>query len=443
MNPLLARLKKASKIAETSTLAENEILGNIECAPTHIPCIDIAFCGALDGGVTSGLTCIAGASKCFKCVDGETRIILYVDSNHKIETTYAEMFDLCTVGDKTYYVKDHKGNFTPIRAVGKKRSDTWMVDFDNGYQIRASGRHAFMGMDGEPLFTEDLKPNDKVKTIDGYLTVKARHSYIEEQDVYDINIDAPHWYVNDEVGLIHHNTMIALVCAKAYLDKYDDAVMIFYDSEMGASKEYFNSLGIDQERVLYTPITDVEELKFDVMAQLEQIKRGDHVIIVIDSVGNLASKKEVEDALNEKSAADMTRAKQLKSLTRMITPHLNLKNIPLIMINHVYQEIALYPKAIVSGGCVEKGTKVRMADETLKNIEDIQVGDMVKTLDGDHSVTATWNPKTLANGTPTCYRVTFEDGSEVVCSDIHRFRKGGEWEFVTSLNVGDELDELK
>ena len=443
MNPLLARLKKASKIAETSTLAENEILGNIECAPTHIPCIDIAFCGALDGGVTSGLTCIAGASKCFKCVDGETRIILYVDSNHKIETTYAEMFDLCTVGDKTYYVKDHKGNFTPIRAVGKKRSDTWMVDFDNGYQIRASGRHAFMGMDGEPLFTEDLKPNDKVKTIDGYLTVKARHSYIEEQDVYDINIDAPHWYVNDEVGLIHHNTMIALVCAKAYLDKYDDAVMIFYDSEMGASKEYFNSLGIDQDRVLYTPITDVEELKFDVMAQLEQIKRGDHVIIVIDSVGNLASKKEVEDALNEKSAADMTRAKQLKSLTRMITPHLNLKNIPLIMINHVYQEIALYPKAIVSGGCVEKGTKVRMADETLKNIEDIQVGDMVKTLDGDHSVTATWNPKTLANGTPTCYRVTFEDGSEVVCSDIHRFRKGGEWEFVTSLNVGDELDELK
>lgn len=85
MNPLLARLKKASKIAETSTLAENEILGNIECAPTHIPCIDIAFCGALDGGVTSGLTIVAGASKSFKCVDGKTRIILYVEdeeNNH-------------------------------------------------------------------------------------------------------------------------------------------------------------------------------------------------------------------------------------------------------------------------------------------------------------------------------------------------------------------------
>lgn len=81
MNPLMARLKKASKIAETSSLAENEILGNIECAHTGIPCIDIAFCGSLDGGVTSGLTTLAGASKSFKCVDGNTRIIVYVDED--------------------------------------------------------------------------------------------------------------------------------------------------------------------------------------------------------------------------------------------------------------------------------------------------------------------------------------------------------------------------
>ncbi len=36
------------------------------------------------------------------------------------------------------------------------------------------------------------------------------------------------------------------------------------------------------------------------------------VIIVVDSVGNLASKKEVDDALEGKSVADMTRAKQMK-----------------------------------------------------------------------------------------------------------------------------------
>ena len=70
----------------------------------------------------------------------------------------------------------------------------------------------------------------------------------------------------------------------------------------------------------------------------------------MDSVGNLASKKEVEDALDGKSVADMSRAKQLKSLFRMITPHLTLKDIPMIVINHTYKEIGMFPKDIVSGG---------------------------------------------------------------------------------------------
>ena len=40
----------------------------------------------------------------------------------------------------------------------------------------------------------------------------------------------------------------------------------------------------------------------------------------------------------------------MKSLLRIVTPHLNLKDIPLIAVNHTYQEIGLFPKAIVSGG---------------------------------------------------------------------------------------------
>ena len=142
----------------------------------------------------------------------------------------------------------------------------------------------------------------------------------------------------------------ALLCAKAFMDKHDDGILLFYDSEMGASKKYFESFGIDMDRVLHVPITDIEELKFDVMKQLQEIKRGDHVMIIVDSIGNLASRKEVEDALDEKSVADMTRAKQLKSLTRMITPHLSLKNIPMFMIAHTYKEMSLFPKDIVSGG---------------------------------------------------------------------------------------------
>ena len=148
----------------------------------------------------------------------------------------------------------------------------------------------------------------------------------------------------------HFKTSFALLMAAAYLKKYPDAVMLFYDSEFGSPQSYFEAFGIDVSRVLHTPVANVEELKFDIMSQLEEIAREDNVIIVIDSIGNLASKKEVEDALNEKSVADMSRAKALKGLFRMVTPYLTMKNIPLLAVNHTYKEIGLFPKDIVGGG---------------------------------------------------------------------------------------------
>ena len=148
----------------------------------------------------------------------------------------------------------------------------------------------------------------------------------------------------------HFKTAFALLLAKSYMEKYPEAVMLFYDSEFGTPIKYFETFEIDMDRVLHTPLTDIEQLKFDIMQQLADVNRGDKLIIVLDSIGNLASKKEVEDALEGKSVADMSRAKQVKSLFRMVTPHLNLKDMPMIVVNHTYKEIGLFPKDIVGGG---------------------------------------------------------------------------------------------
>ena len=148
----------------------------------------------------------------------------------------------------------------------------------------------------------------------------------------------------------HFKTSFALLMASAYLKKHKDAVLLFYDSEFGSPQSYFEAFDVDTSRVLHTPVTNIEELKFDLVHQLNEIDRKDRVIIVIDSVGNIASKKEVEDAENMKSVADMTRAKALKGLFRMITPMLTLKDVPLLAINHTYMEQGLFPKAVVSGG---------------------------------------------------------------------------------------------
>ena len=148
----------------------------------------------------------------------------------------------------------------------------------------------------------------------------------------------------------HFKTSFALKIASAYMKQHPDAVMLFYDSEFGSPQSYFEMFGIDMERVLHCPITNIEELKFDITNQLEDIKKDDKVIIVVDSLGNLASKKEVEDALNEKAVADMTRAKQLKSVFRIITPHLSMKDIPFIGIAHTYDTQEMFSKKVVSGG---------------------------------------------------------------------------------------------
>jgi RecA/RadA recombinase len=206
---------------------------------------------------------------------------------------------------------------------------------------------------------EKLKKNSKIKET----SVLENSSFFNEKDEIPTPIPALNIALSGSIdgglqpGLLqvagpskHFKSSISLVIASAYMKKYPDSVLMFYDSEFGSPKSYFQAFGIDTRRVLHTPITDIEQLKFDIMSQLEQIQRGDKVIFLIDSIGNLASKKEVEDALNEKSVADMSRAKQLKSLFRMVTPHLTIKNIPMVAINHVYQEIGMFPKAIVSGG---------------------------------------------------------------------------------------------
>lgn len=206
---------------------------------------------------------------------------------------------------------------------------------------------------------DKLKKNSKIKETE----VLADSKFFNEKDMIKTPVPMINVALSGDVdggltpGLTvlagpskHFKTSFALLMAAAYLNKHEDAVMLFYDSEFGSPQDYFNAFGIDTSRVLHTPIKNVEEIKFDIMAQLEQIERGDKVVIVIDSIGNLASKKEVEDALSEKSVADMSRAKQLKSLFRMVTPYLTMNDIPMLAINHTYKEIGMFPRDIVSGG---------------------------------------------------------------------------------------------
>ena len=206
---------------------------------------------------------------------------------------------------------------------------------------------------------DKLKKNSKLKNTE----VLSESKFFNEKDMTPTDVPMINVALSGSVdgglapGLTvlagpskHFKTSFALIMAAAYLKQHKDAVMLFYDSEFGSPQAYFEQFDVDTSRVLHTPITNVEELKFDLIGQLEELDRNDKVIVVIDSIGNLASKKELEDAMKEKSVADMSRAKALKGLFRMATPYLTMKNIPMVAVNHTYMEIGLFPKAVVGGG---------------------------------------------------------------------------------------------
>ncbi len=149
----------------------------------------------------------------------------------------------------------------------------------------------------------------------------------------------------------HFKSNISLFMVAAYLKKFPDAICLFYDSEFGSPPDYLHSFDIDLDRVLHTPVATVEELRSDLTVQLDNIERGkDKVVIFIDSIGNLASKKETQDALDGKEKADMTRAKTIKSLFRIATPQFILKDIPCIVINHTIETMEMFSKTVMTGG---------------------------------------------------------------------------------------------
>lgn len=222
----------------------------------------------------------------------------------------------------------------------------------------------------------------------------------------------------------HFKTNLALVCAAAWMKKYPDSILLFYDSEHGAKKSYFEAVGIDYDnRVVHKIIKNVEELKFDMHHKLQDLdpKGSDNVIIMIDSIGNLASKREVDNAEKENSAADMTRAKEIKSLWRIVTPEFEAKGVPCLVINHTYQ--------CGTGDMMVSTPKGPLA------LSSISKGDVVNTTEGPQKV-----QYTVKHEKAIVYDIELEDGTVLSFTEGHRFMVDGEWKYVHDLKNGDILD---
>jgi RecA/RadA recombinase len=135
--------------------------------------------------------------------------------------------------------------------------------------------------------------------------------------------------------------------------------IIYIDTEFSIELSDFHIFGVDTDPSKFMLIRSnkVEELKIALTQLLnklvEQKKKGIDIpktILFLDSVGQLASAKEVEDAVEGKQKVDMSRAKALKSFFRIISSDLGYLKIPMVCTNHVYMTQDLFPVAVMSGG---------------------------------------------------------------------------------------------
>ena len=115
------------------------------------------------------------------------------------------------------------------------------------------------------------------------------------------------------------------------------------------------SRGIDSKRMVIFPVNTVEEFRTQAVRiidkYMEQPKEDRKpLMFVLDSLGMLATNKEVEDASNDKNVRDMTKAQLIKSCFRILTLKLGKANIPMLVTNHTYDVVGSYVPTKEMGG---------------------------------------------------------------------------------------------
>ena len=101
---------------------------------------------------------------------------------------------------------------------------------------------------------------------------------------------------------------------------------------------------VEDVNILLTQLID--ELKEQKMAGFEIPK----LLIVLDSLGQMASNKEKADLLKGDIKQDMTKAKALGSMFRSINTDLGYLDIPFLVCNHTYLTMDLFPISVIRGG---------------------------------------------------------------------------------------------
>ncbi len=151
-------------------------------------------------------------------------------------------------------------------------------------------------------------------------------------------------------------TFFMLGVIKQFLDANPEGGVIYFDTEAAVTKSMMETRGVDTKRVVISEPDTIQKFRHTALQIAEKYAaqpeaKRKPMMMVLDSLGQLSSTKEMEDTAEGKETKDMTKAAILKATFRVLNLKLAKIGVPLLVTNHVYDVVGAYiPTKEMSGG---------------------------------------------------------------------------------------------
>ena len=177
------------------------------------------------------------------------------------------------------------------------------------------------------------------------------------------------------------------ICRNAQKKGY---VPIYMDSEGAIDVEFIERLGCDSSKFVIKQVTTISEVSTfiaNLTKAMSESSESEKVILVLDSLGNLTSDKELTNTIEGSKTRDMTKQQEIKAMFRTNATALSRLGIPFIVTSHMYQTQDIFSKQVVSGGSglLYNGSLIMMLSQA--KLEDKESENKIKEKAGEYMKT--------------------------------------------------------
>jgi len=360
------------------------------------------------------------------------------------------------VASNNYHIEiDTPDGYQPIGQWFDK-GKLQMVSIITASHTTSCAYNHLLQLDSEDwVLAGEVNVGDVLLTTSGPQTVIATTD-IDDQECFDFEVlHDNHRYWGD--GFSSHNSGKSYICSGNLVRnaQKQGIFVVLIDTENALDENWLKPLGVDTSddkllKVNMAMIDEVARLMSDFMkdykTRFDSVDENERpkILFVLDSLGMLLTPTDVNQFEAGDLKGDMGRKpRALAALVRNCVNMFGEYDVGMVVTNHSYQSQDMFdPDDKISGGCLTAGHKIWMADGSSKNIEDIQQGDVVVTLDGDIDVseTFTFDDKEVIE-------IELETGEIIQATNEHKFLTQQSnnqlvWKTVAELSENDEILQL-